>query len=225
MSAYRGRRKRKFGYRKKSYRRNAEDKRIARIAKAVTSKAKELKYYDTIITNNTPVSGTSLVSILDDMAQGDTESTRDGNYIIIKSINVKGYVYDQGAGPRDTICRMILIREKVDCEGNLPLVGDLLDTDAIPSLRYWPNMGNFQVWWDKTFVIRASDDYVTDQIQHSRLVKYYKKAKKPIRAYYDGVGPGVGTCKRGHFFLITMTDQVAGNRPNWDLKVRITFTE
>ena len=209
----------------KSMNRKREDYRIARIAKKVTLSTEEPRYADVSISGTTPIAGTSLITLLSGIAQGDDFNERDGDQIHLNSIQIKGYIQDTATATSsvDTIVRIILVRQLGDCEGAAPAMTDILTADAVENLRNFFLRGEYKVYYDKVHVIRASDDYVTDLVEHVRTIKYYKRFKRPKKLTYKGAASGIATCRRGHFFLITMTNQANTYQPTWDLKARLIF--
>lgn len=188
----------------------------------------ETKHYDLGISGTTPISGTSQVVQLTNIDQGDTEASRDGDRVILKSFSLKGHMINDPDCTNDTICRIIIFQTRNNIKGTAPVVTDVLATDNVSSLRSWDDRKDIRVYFDKRFMIPMAYSGALDaspDIQKWQLVEYYKKFKKGLKVTYDGTGGGAADAEWGHFWIILMTNQGTGFQPLWTLECRMCFCD
>lgn len=188
----------------------------------------ETKHLDLGIAGTTPVGGTSQIVQLTNIDQGDTESTRDGDRVILKSFSMKGHIITDPDATNDTICRIIIFQTRNNIKGTAPVVTDVLATDNVSAIRSWDDRKDIRVYYDKRFIIPMAYSGALDatpDIQKWTLVEYYKKYKRGMKVTYDGTGGGSADAEWGHFWIILMTNQGAGFQPLWTLETRMCYCD
>lgn len=145
----------------------------------------ELKWF-TYITGTTPTwninpSWTPTIIPFCLPPQGDTDTTRDGDKINIKSIQMRGHIFNMGG--QDEVFRIIILKYKPT--DTIPLgttvnifkpnatvnpIGTSMMTTASYSVDY---RSNFSIIYDKTFC-------TTNQI-NTKNIKFYKKCSIPTQ--------------------------------------------
>lgn len=192
--------------------------------RAIAQTQMETKKFDTTIAITTAVAGTGVVQLVSGVAVGDTDILREGNMIIVKSIQFSGTVVGDADVTFDTVCRIMLVRT-VDCTGTNPsIANDILESDDPMALRDWDHRKDHQVLWNKnvTLPMRSA---AADAVIPVRTVKFYKKFKKGLRIWYDGVTGAVTDATRNHLFLVFINNQAASYQPNLNGTFRVTFKD
>ncbi len=195
---------------------------INRRIRRIINQQKERKIRDFTMADAIPVGGTSVITLASGIAEGDSETDRDGETVLIQSIQLKGKITVDTDVTSDTHARLIIFRANRNIDGVLPQITELLEADDVDSLRQNLNRGDYTTLYDKDFIIRvpvtASDDRVT-------LINVFLKFKVPKEAHYDLTTAVIGACEKGHIFVIRMTDQANTFQPTWDINARLTFKD
>ncbi len=190
----------------------------------VINRAGEPKFIDTTIAIN-PIAGSSIITPLTLVATGDTDVTREGSRIKIISIQIRGIIFTDADSATGSTCRMILFRNNTRNNGSLPAVVSILETDSFKAFRNKDNNYDFKILWDHVDVVNPSGAPVADDVIVSRRVKYYKRYKKALNAYYDGNGATIGDAEKGHLFLMVMSNNASTFAPTFDLNIRVVFKD
>lgn len=186
----------------------------------VIHKNAEKKFHDIDISGWAPYGGASTVTYLTDIDQGDTDATREGNMIHLKSIQLIGQVQAHATPVVDSIVRVILFTSREHETAN-PVPADILESDAIHSLYQHENKGHYKILKDFRVPIRVVD---TGGVQ-IKLLKMFWKPKKPLRVYYDGTGGGITDNRKNGVWMMVMTNQGTGTQPTWNGSLRVKYTD
>lgn len=126
----------------------------------------ELKHLDTF--NSVPPTTAGVVILLNDMATGDTTTTRDGNDITCTSIQWRMRILSDVDAIKGFMVRHILFWDSAP-QGASPPVGSVLDISVITSNVLAPYHRDFQkrykILYDKTFCVNP--DIVTTIVSGS----------------------------------------------------------
>jgi len=119
---------------KRKYRRNPltapQSRAVAKIAMKQINKVSELKYKDTSATNEELSYDAPYIKLLDMPAQGDTQTTRDGDSIYIKKLFLRAWVKNIGATTVDVPVRVMLVQWLEDNANDTPTLGEVLESAA-----------------------------------------------------------------------------------------------
>ncbi len=223
------------GYRAAQYVRNRRPKRRARRrhyrrrsfrsrVRNVIKNRSEKKYHDLTINTSTPVAGTSSIIHLTDIDEGTDNLTRESDTIYINSIQITGSVIGDANVASDTWVRIILFRANDNVQGAFPIITDILMADSIDGLNQIDNRGDFTTYWNKNFLLPMRDAEAS-AVRPLHIMKYFKKFKKGKRVHYDGTGAGIADAEKGHWFLILMNSKASTFQPEYNLNLRVKFTE
>lgn len=161
----------------------------------------EKKYYDASISYDTNT--TANVTCLTAMAQGDTNITRNGNTIALKSLQVHGYWQSDSAVPAEQ-CRIMLVRDNDNLGGTAPAITDILESAGVIQLRNKNTPKRFTVLMDKVYCANTSK--LVNRIDYFKKFKMLKDRKgnptKSVKCLFDGVNNTDYT--RGHIFLVAI---------------------
>nr|UOF78862.1 capsid protein [Cressdnaviricota sp.] len=162
----------------------------------------EKKYFDTAL-SIAPDSATANITCLTNMAQGDTNITRNGNTIALKSLELRGQIFQ----PVVETNRIMLVRDNDNLGGSAPTITDILESNSVAALRNKNTPKRFTVLYDKT--ISGTNNMIMN-----KKIKYYKKFKmmkdskgnptRSVKLMFDG--PNAADYTRGHIFLVVMGD-------------------
>jgi len=167
-------------------------KRGLRIARTLAS-TREIKYFAGNYSTPQAVD-TGVIIPLAAIAQGDTQTTRDGNMISLRSIRLMGYFESQPtAGGSFAMYRVILFTDKQQIADTPPAVGDVLAATQMTSPYNQQFQRRFKISYDKTFSINnypaapGAPPVITNQGQVKTWNKWFFPTMK--RLYFNGAGP------------------------------------
>lgn len=171
----------------------------------------ERKFKD--IAHSDTVTLTPQYFYLTDINQGDTDVSRDGNQVRLKSIQFKGQL-TWNSGSMDTQrVRMLLVRKK-DTNGSNPGSNDILVGDAIDDYYAKNEIFNYQILIDKTYSLSEQKPIIN--------IKWFKKQSAIMR--YSTSGEAVVSQQRnGYFVMFLSTDSTTP--PTFIGSSRATFID
>ncbi len=184
-------------------------------------KVVESKFLDLTASSITPITGTSDVLILNAVGQGDTSITRDGETILITSIQFNMRCTSDANLIKDTVNRLLLVLKK-DVRGAAVAVTNLFEQDSCFEMRAIDNSKNLKILKSWTFVQECP--YVVAQ-QRQTNIRYYHKFKKPLRVKYLSSTSSVAGLDRNSLSLVFMTDAGATFLPSWFGQIRIVYKD
>ncbi len=153
----------------------------------------EFKFFNSAI-NDAVVANTGAVqNQMFTLAQGDTDTTRDGKKVIVTSLNARFIISlpitDVNAQTADLV-RIIIVHDK-QANGALPAVLDILFTADIQSFKNLDNTHRFRTLLDKTISIASmSGAYngTTSKFgENFKAFQWFRKLNMPI-IYNDTAG-------------------------------------
>lgn len=175
-----------------------------------------LKMQDVKVFDNAFAASASTTPALTDccaISQGDTNLTRDGNRIWIKSISVS---FELVRADTTNIFRIMFVQWLPDngTSGDAVTYGEITTAGSYPLAdMYNTQFGSkFRVLYDKTHKISADD---TSKVIHFSLRPAVRKLN------YNGTA----TSGTGHVYAILMSDSSAVSHPQVNGYVRVKFTD
>lgn len=211
--AWRGRRRRKSGSSCKAIARRA-----LKIAKTC-AKLKTVKYIDTAWTVNlNSTSGLDSDNVhLNKLTQGDSQTSREGDYARMLSVTCKGAIYAIGAEKPNY--RLIVVWDRHP-QGSGPALLDIIKTSEIQSLyNVGTNRGQFQVLYDRTWTFNQGDS-TNDTV---KTFKFYRKINRRT-SYQRGNSGTIVDIESGslHAFMI----QTSGSSAySFNVNFRVRFLD
>lgn len=220
-------------YRRRTYRRRRPRRGASRAAskgyvKKVVNRAvrKDLHYFDSKLTD-TSVAGSATpyrYNTMLQIPQGDTQTNRSGKMIQLTSIHIQGNAYHHvSSTTHDRIRFIIAIIKRSSNSGTQYQMPDIISTDGtvqtdVQAFRRLSTglAPNFRILRDMTIDlgVQGSTDKAT------RVIKYYKKFRKPLRVWYESSTTGSPTINDIGIFAISDTST---NNPLLGLNTRVTF--
>lgn len=180
----------------------------------------ESKFIDTAI-SETPVIGTSDIVLLNGVATGDIDNSRDGEALMVTSIQYKLQVQSDVDMTQDIHVWIILVIKK-DVRGQTIAVDKLYVSDSGQALRLVDNSKNFHILSRRMVTLKAPEVALHQDLM---IAEYYKKFKKPIKIKYKTTASTVTALDRNAIFVIFMTDGVATKLPSISGNIRVTFKD
>lgn len=160
----------------------------------------EYKFIETVTSGT--ITTTPTIVLLTGIAQGDTQSTRNGNSLRARYVNMKYTItIDPDAGT--SIVRVIMFRDKVS-DGTVPTAGEVLNlASAIGNVAHY-NVNNAR----SRFII-GYDRVHTLSINGVRGIsgKFHRKVNQRIK--YIGTDATQGSCNTNHYYLLLVSNEVA----------------
>lgn len=135
-----------------------QTKAIVHLQKKVKSMINlEPKYNITEVSNTNLTNGTPVITLLNGMAQGDTNVTRDGNRVRWNSLELRLIIAAGVSLSEPHPVRLVLVRKKKPVGATISLTNlfgdatpDFLDSYNVASISF---KDTYKVYWDKTFLI------------------------------------------------------------------------
>ena len=153
-----------------------------------------------VTVSQTPENAIGTFSLLNGVAQGDTNITRTGNSVLFTSINLN-LKYTINSAASHTQIRTILFYDK-ECNGATPVIADILSSTNILANYNHDETTRFQKLAD--FMVNLS---ISGTQEVSRRV--YRKLQKHTR--FDGTSAAIGDIVDNALWLFFLSDE-ATNR-------------
>jgi len=183
-------------------------------------KITETKFIDTTI-SETSVNGTMDIVLINGVGIGDTDILRDGENILITSIQYKLLVTDDSNLQLGQIHKVYLVMKR-DVRGAVMVSTALFVTDSITSMRRIENSKNLKILHQKT--LRSNPPRIVGD-QQVQFITYFHKFKKPIKIKYRTTSETVSGLDRNALFLVFQTDAGATFLPTFQGVCRISFKD
>ncbi len=176
----------------------------------------EFKFFDQTTAGGT-LNLTGSIEVLNNMAGGTTESTRVGTEIHANRILITGFVSNRNGTPSDTICRLMLVRDRYP-QATAPTIADILGSAGsllVNEHRNMINKGRFKVMVDYRWSM--------DTVGHSLVpFKILFKLDHVVK-YTDGSADDPET--NGLYIIGISTITAGANAPTMDFDSRYSYTD
>lgn len=173
----------------------------------------EMKKFD--IDSSTSTSGN--VILFNEIGQGDTDQTRSGNSILMRSLSLRGYI-KSNASATSTRVRLVIFIDKQQISDTAPAQGDILDGDqnSITANLNNNTVGRFSILANKVYTINQFISGVAVTVPF----KFFFRLQKHAR--YNGT-TGADIQKNGVYMLVVHDE--ATNVPTIGYTSRLTYTD
>lgn len=208
---------------KKRYLSGTAQENIAQVAKDVwylKGLVNAEKHYHDISNISSTVTWSGTVIPLCGIAQGDTEQTRTGNSIFVRSINFKMIAYLRGSAPSDTL-RVIVFMDNNAATGVAPVASDLLEYTgnqlaSMSPLKFPEARNRFKILSNKVYSLNTARN---PEMQ----IKYFKK----LRHHVKYIGTTATDYGKGQLYVCIITDSNAGGTDDLGIRyqARVTFMD
>lgn len=208
-------------YKRKTFRRRVfkrKPKTLAlkayRMAKSIKRTYKpEVKKYDK--GQSAYSAGTTAgVILINDMAQGDTSATREGNKILCRYVTAKGWIKHNNTATDGQVVKVWLIQDKQQIGDTSPTAANIFTVAANSIISPLNNdsAGRFKILWSKTYVIDPSNEI--------KPFNLYKRINIPTR--FNGTASG-DIQKNGLYIVYASSDNT--NKPELTIDIRTAYID
>jgi len=153
------------------------------------------------------------------IAQGDTESTRDGRKAVIKSVQIRGTMsFIPGAGATASVVTYLYLILDTQTNGAAAAVTDVFtSTSMSTNMLQLNNSGRFRILkkWVHTF--NATAGVTTAYNPVNKSLEFYKKCNIPMD--WNSTAGAITEIRSNNLFLMAGSDTFNGNSDN-----TVTFT-
>jgi len=184
----------------------------------------ENKYLDTAVASYVSDT-TGSVTLLNGVATGATNITRNGNQVNFRSIYFKGYwrTNDNTTSPGRHDCFILLDKQPAAA---VPAITDFLVTSNSLSHQVVSSMTRFIVIAHRYFVCGKISDTATQSFACAPLSSdctFYKKLN--FVTTYKTANAGIADISTGALYLLTIASAAAASGCDLQASVRLVFTE
>lgn len=161
----------------------------------------------------TPDNVTGTFSCLNLVAQGDTNTSRTGNSILMRSVNIN-IRYSINASASHSTIRTILFWDK-EANGSTPIISDILATASALGNYNHDEASRFQVLYDKPLVL-----------SNTGTQELYKRIYKRLQrhTHFDGTTAAVADIVDYSLWLFFVSDE-ATNVPAINFNSQVLFID
>lgn len=184
----------------------------------------ERKFIDTTVSH---IAGaTATINSLVSCAAGDTNITRDGRKIVLKSIQWRLAARTDTDNIFGDFIRVIIFQDKRQVADTIPTAAQLLqDSTSTDSMLNRDTGGRFKVLKDFSFAMTGVAPSGQGQAIQAGGITYKKGLKKlNIPVYYNG-DAGTDVEKNGVYCLMLANENDSGEQTTVTCRFRIRFTD
>lgn len=167
---------------------------------------------DVSITSAIPATGT--VVALTDIAQGDTDITRTGNSIFVRSVFLRGSLTSSADDATGTVVRIILFSDTQQTSDTAPSAASVLSGVDIDAPLNRTTAGRYNIMWDMMFNMPLQSDSGVN----IRQVKRFQSLRHHVR--YNGAAST--DIQKNGIYLLLLSNQ-ATNTPTPNLTARVMY--
>jgi len=198
-------------------------KRVARIKGAIAPR-EELKYVDTAQADyQTGTAGS--ITLLNGIAVGDDNTTRDGRQATMRSVHIRGFVASSGALAPNLpgLARVMVVWDNCP-NGVLPAVLDIVSAATATSFPLINNQERFTILRDMEIPL----DYVnvaatTTLVPRTFPVDLYVKLASVSQ--FNGTGATIASLQNGALYLLTQGTNAGTGSVYCVLSARVRFSD
>ena len=175
----------------------------------------EKKFIDNASSGNQ--SSTIAITPISLAGQGDTASSREGNKLVMMSLQMK-YTWKQSESAAATRCRIMIVEDR-QVNGATFSANDLLESTALGTAIISPlNLDGafrFKVLYNKVHSLSINGS----KVQYAEMFK-----KINIRARYSNSGGTIASVLSSGLFVVAVSDETS-QTPNLSFFTRIRFND
>lgn len=193
--------------------------KVAKVAKKAIMNVAETKYHNVDIDLTSAFDGNSVIQFLTGIPREIDD--RVGDDINLQHIQFRLTATADATPVADQLFRLILVQVN-ECDGALPDVNTILQSDDMYDFRHEENNGNFRILWDKTFRLRKPG---LQTVLPRMYITKFKKLNARKRTTYTSASALITGAQRNHLFLIGMNLEATGEQPEVLGKCRIAYKD
>ena len=146
-------------------------------------------------------SSTGTMTLLNGIAQGDTDTERTGKSILMRNVHIR-LVFTQNSAATATTYRVMVVKDLQQISDTTPAITDVLESANPLSPLKQSNAGRFKVL--KSWLFTTDDDKA-----QTKIIQYYNDFRFHTR--YNGTT--ATDIQKNGLYLLTICDQ-ATNQPS-----------
>ncbi len=184
----------------------------------------ELKFFDTVVSNNSATTGIIHSPSLALIPQGVTESERIGRKCVLKVLDVRGEVTlntDEKASDTENMIRLIVYQDK-QANGLTANVGDILETAHVDSFYNLSNSGRFKILLDKRWAMTPTAAFAGDSCPRVYPFTLHKLCNMPLE--YSGTAGALTELRSNNIGIMSISFS-SGNAPVVGFTTRLLFAD
>lgn len=184
----------------------------------------ELKYVD-VAQASYALDTTGSVTMLNGIAVGDDNTTRDGRQVTIKSVQLHGLIVPQDGSVGVNKTRVLLVWDNA-ANGALATIAQIMSAANGTAFPLVDNANRFTILVDRIFAAGSFDNTATQAISSSPAhgdVDIYKVLR--CCTQYSGTGATIASIQNGALLLVTLGTQAAASGHNLFATTRVRFTD
>lgn len=201
-------------------------KRSVTRVKGGISPRKELKYVDVATGTLTPTSSGGIVTLLNGIATGDDNTTRDGRQATMHSIHVRGHVFNTGSTAGQVgLARLLLVWDNAS-NAATPAIADIMTTDSSISFPLINNANRFTVLRDQQWECGPVSNNATAATASGPgcyAIDIYVKLSEITQ--YVGTGATAASIQNGAIWLVLLQQTAAAGLASFNLVSRVRFSD
>lgn len=185
----------------------------------------QIKYHD-VLQSATEANYDSVnLQLLNGVSVGDTDETRDGQQILMNSLQIKGLIRSDTV---DCVVRYLIILDKMPNEATL-LPQGVIETSGATSdvyrlrLRSASAQSRYKVMLDKCVALSVADSSASGGLPYVHIFDHYFKMADIAQFNDDGTGNTDDFQKGALYFFATSDIASASTGPTVEFASRITF--
>lgn len=195
------------------------ERRLRRLERGQAGK--EIKFHD-IAVSSAEMSTTAGFQLLTGISQGDQSNYREGLKINLLSISVTAWVRTDKTDTSAQLCRIGIVKDTMN-EAADPTITDIFETTSQLAAKEHDSGTRFKIYWNKLFDM---SNMVDGTNARGKVIKYYKKFKKPIIVEYTGTGSTAASNGKNCFYMYYDSNLVTGGaNPDIYYFIRLRFTD
>lgn len=157
----------------------------------------EVKAIDTNIPGQMVTTLTPYAPLISGIAQGDTNSTRDGNSIKYQSVHGQFQLTQHASAPNNSVCRVFCFVDKQHSASG-PSGNEVVTSSADPlSFRNTDYAGRFQVLYSRTFIF--DPEHQQHKCNFNKKVSFHEK--------FSGATAAAADITRNSIYLLVLCDE------------------
>lgn len=170
----------------------------------------ELYKFDQTVTTTVPLGQPALVTNLVPLAEGDGDTNRTGNSVLVKGIYIQG-VCTNASTTQPSFSRYVIVKDNQQIGDTVPTWNDVFDSGMVTAPISSATAGRFTILWDNRHV-----HSISPQTTASRMWRKFVPLKHHVRFN----GPLSSDIQKGGLYLMQLTSNAVLSQ---SLEIRTTY--
>lgn len=210
--------KKKSATRKRYTTRRYKKKGFKKFAQKVVNSTAEKKTVSTYSYSNN-VDATGFQFNATNISQGDTDGTRDGDQLLIRSVEMELHPWLGATPDTNNIVRVMLVQwyglASSLTVGDVLQVTSALNSSCVMSPYNHDNRYQFKVLYDRRFVLSANG--TSTHFQKVMITRGFRRKVQYVA--------GSATSATNGVYMLAFSDSISGPHPALDYNVKINYSD